>query len=1071
MARWLFGTALAAALAGASGCVTWDDRWARPPSGTHRGDGGVAAESPPVPEPAGAPAAPEAGRSSAPCVIASLPSRSRHASQRVDYRVEGEPGALDRLELWVTPNGGAHWRLLAADPDRTPPLEATFEDGEWGIRWVAVDVERRGEFPRPGDPPSATIVVDTSPPEIVFDDERVWLAPSAPSGERYGIDLPIAVSDPNLDPAQLRSELSIGDGPWRAAPFEDGVLRLEVPATPARLRVRVVATDTFGHTASREKEIHPADRIEPPSIAFVDPPSGWVGAGRVLQLAWEGRWPTQPAATAALEFRDDGGAWRTIAGGLPTTGNHAWRVPRTAADAGELRVRLEAGARRDDAPAHAIPLRIDALPPAARIVAPSEGRGEEIPLHVEAGDSGGSGVVALSLWRFDASRWSLVGERPAGSSIPFRPDRVGEHRLWLVARDAAGLESEPPPADPALAFRLVVADDTRAIELLSFQDGGSYRAGGRHLVFFRTNGGDPAATVVHLEWSGDDGATWSRRTTVPARAGRIELELPDSEVPLARIRVVAEEIGGARREARSARPFRVDAVVPELAVTRVEAGPGGRSEIHFEVRGGGDDPVDRVVLYRRAPGESRWSRLEETFAAISPLRVELPAGTAVELRAIDAVGNEGAPPPPGLPPRHALSDAAPTSAPSTARIELLTEGGRAIASGSKHYVFWRSEAVPAHGAVRLEERLSAAGEWREVARGLPATGCVLWTAPAEHGETVTLRVCAESSEGPIAAELAAPFTIDRDTPLAILAGPATSRGRFTTFETRLAVDEGLERLEAWVRHVSTPQWRRVAEARIGTPLVAELADGLYHVAIVAVDVAGNRSDPPAAGAAGQGTLLVDTVPPVLFVDETGERSRLVRRGGVVLVRPRVTDANLSAFPLSFRAIEDGAIEGTDLERYHPNATEYAWRLPLRTGVHTLEVIAEDLAGNRAIQRLPATVIPTPPEVRFLADPAGSILAAGDELELAWQGAGVEPDWRGVTIEFSADGERFELVAAEQAADARTTWRVPAVDSNRCRFRLTIAAPDGLRGACESGPFTISSAPPRVRAGGIRPAAD
>ena len=70
-----------------------------------------------------------------------------------------------------------------------------------------------------------------------------------------------------------------------------------------------------------------------------------------------------------------------------------------------------------------------------------------------------------------------------------------------------------------------------------------------------------------------------------------------------------------------------------------------------------------------------------------------------------------------------------------------------------------------------------------------------------------------------------------------------------------------------------------------------------------------------------------------------------------------------------------------------------------------------------------------------------------------------------------DPEDTVSVADAQPADGTRMWRLPKIDSNRCKIRLEVTAPDGLQGVVESGRFTISSSTPEVRAGGIRPASD
>ena len=1000
-----------------------------------------------------------------PRLAAVLPTMASRSHFLLDYKVEGARSLVERVELWVTSDAGMNWRLHAYDSDCESPFEIALEDGEWGLWWVVTTARGRGAYPGPGDPPPDSISIDTQPPTISFAEARVWAETRGVVGERVGIELPFQVDDPHLDFRSIRCESRVGDGPWRLVDTPDGIARIDIPMGPDPVRIRVSARDRFRHSGSLEKVILPSDRLHPPRIAFVDPPQMWVGGGSSVQLSWEGSWPSTPDATAVIEFSVDGVDWRPVASGLPTTGTRSWLAPRQGTVSGQLRVRLVGSAMREDSPVDAIPLRIDAVPPVARLLAPIAGEGMRIPLLVDAGDSGGSDLATLELWRHTDGQWRLFGSFDPGVSIPFDPPSAGNHSLWLVARDGGGLESEPPPTDPSLAFQFTSRGDERQIGLLSFRDGGVFPAGGRHLVFFEYLGETKETTIVHLEWSPDDGRTWSRRSSGPAHTGRLDLILPRADVAAARVRVVAEDVSGRRSEDRSPRSFRVLAEAPDLTVTAVIPTTNGGSVVHFRAAGDRIDTLEKIVLYHRQ-GEGRWERWPSFFAPESPLRVNLPATTSFKLTGVDRPGNVTLGPHAGSFP---WVDSEPQGRVVPGKLSMLTEGGRTVVGGSSHYIFWRTEGQGPSPTARLEQRIGKTGTWFEVGRDLPGTGRTLWTSPEQDGAEVWLRLVTPGVAGDVVAQIAAPFTVDDRTPRALFTGPTTSRGRITEFEIKVPSEEDVESIEVWIRNVSTPVWRQVAEARAGKPIQAELVDGLYHVSAVAVDGAGNRSHRPVAGAKGQGTLMVDTVPPILQVYESEVRKRLFRRGGSLVIRPRVHDANLSAFPVSFQVIEDGSSRPVALKSYHPNATDFEWILPAKAGVHTLELIAEDLAGNRAIQRIPVTVIPTPPRPMILTDFAERVFAAGDEVSIEWETEGVEPDWSRLQVQFAEDGEKFQVIYDAQPADGSVVWRVPAVDSNRCRLRVVIVAPDGLRGESSTGRFTASSSPPRVRAGGIRPA--
>jgi hypothetical protein len=356
-----------------------------------------------------------------------------------------------------------------------------------------------------------------------------------------------------------------------------------------------------------------------------------------------------------------------------------------------------------------------------------------------------------------------------------------------------------------------------------------------------------------------------------------------------------------------------------------------------------------------------------------------------------------------------------------------------------------------------------------VAENLPPKGKVAWQVPDVEGAEIELRVVAHDLGGD-RYEATAPAIVQVASRIAeiVFVEPTTSNDQFTEIRYRATEPEGLEMVELWLRAVSTPDWKMAAETRLGEPLRAQVPDGMYRVELVGVDAAGNRGRVPVGSEKGQGDLLVDTVAPLLEVDGIGDRERLFHENEWLVLRPRVQDRHLSNFPLDFRISEDGGATYRLLKEYHPNGEDYPLRLPARAGFYNIEVTARDLAGNTSREVVPVQVIPTAPAITLLTNPTGSVLVGGDEIELEWESRGLPPEYAGVTIEFSSSDEDWEVALADLPADGKAMWKLPVLDSNRCRFRLTVHRADGLRGDVETGYFTVSSTLPRVRVREIRP---
>ncbi|CAN5903579.1 hypothetical protein BH23PLA1_BH23PLA1_06190 [soil metagenome] len=110
---------------------------------------------------------------------------------------EADPSVVAVVELWVSLDGGASWKLLGNDPDRRSPFPVDLGvDGEYGLRIVVKTASGLGDAPpRPGDPPEMIVTVDTTPPSVTLDPPTV----SAAGGGAGGVvSITWRAADPHL---------------------------------------------------------------------------------------------------------------------------------------------------------------------------------------------------------------------------------------------------------------------------------------------------------------------------------------------------------------------------------------------------------------------------------------------------------------------------------------------------------------------------------------------------------------------------------------------------------------------------------------------------------------------------------------------------------------------------------------------------------------------------------------------------------------------------------------------------------------------------------------------------------
>lgn len=1003
---------------------------------------------------------------------------SRDAVVSIPYVTNGQ--SMRRVELWTTPDDGVTWLLAGFDSDTESPLELEFDEGRWGVQVVFVDADgNRSMQPVPGDEPRYQLLVDRSEPTVVWGEVSARKIEGLGALGRGSIELvlPYEILDASLAEESVSVRTQIGGlwidvpGPYRAK----GEIRLEHPAVSTALTVRITGSDAAGHLFESTLETWPLELVDPPVIEFTDAPAGWQAAESAVVLAYKTDWDQALEDSVDLAYSLDGVTWTPIASGLPPSGSVGWTLPEQSAHDVRLRINVQGRHRRAKSGFNTAKLGIDATPPVARIIGPSSGYGDPVHVLVEAFDDRGSGVASIELFsrRRGSDRWQFCSsDEIAEGTLPFRPLAEGEYDLWIVAVDGAGnrsLGAEQAGVDEPFVFQ--AEDMPPGVRMLSFQDGGVFAGGTRHVVFVDFAGGRPSGGKLTVEYSPDDGATWRGVQTVPLSTRSIPWTLPEANLENVRVRVRATDSLGFEYTDVSKQSFMIDSIAPRIELTDAKPVPGG-IRLHYRGEDLGGGKLSQVWVYYTEDEGEIWHEWSEPF--VEPESFVIPLGVGrygFALRGIDNAQNRAEPPTSGTRPDR-FAEVGPTQ---EASIALLGPHSGVFPGGSRHYVFWKLESIGSAFTdlpVRLEYRLDAADLWHSIAAGLPPSGKHPWYIPElPTGSRIQLRVVARDLDGNVYEDVSNQMLdIDTTIPKVVYAGPKTSNRRLTEFEYHVQGDEDLESVELWARPVSHREWEKIVEVRLGDALFADLPDGMYAVSLVGVDKAGNRGRPPVAGESGQARLRVDTIRPTLTVDGVGDRERVFPEGGSMVIRPIVTDnQDLSSFPVSVRYSKDGGQSFTMVESFLPNGNEYSWRVPTRPGVYYVEVTAEDFAGNTDRKVFPIQVHATPPEVSLIIDPGGGTLAAGGELQIEWQTKGVDPLHEGATIEATTDGVHWETIGARFSADGTLEWKLPNVDSSRCQIRISVSRPDGLVGKTWSGRFTISKTVPQVGVRGARPA--
>jgi hypothetical protein len=165
------------------------------------------------------------------------------------------PSGLKTVEVWVTRDGGASWRLFAEDPEaaqmsnggkylRTLKLP---EDGVYGISLVVKSKAGLGRpAPRPGDAPEMLVELDTLPPEGTL------LPPVPDAQKRNTLILAWTAKDRNLGATPITLEWAEQPtGPWQSIavnlPNTERYSWTLPPALPSHVYLKMMVKDTAGN--------------------------------------------------------------------------------------------------------------------------------------------------------------------------------------------------------------------------------------------------------------------------------------------------------------------------------------------------------------------------------------------------------------------------------------------------------------------------------------------------------------------------------------------------------------------------------------------------------------------------------------------------------------------------------------------------------------------------------------------------------------------------------------------------------------------------------------------------------
>jgi hypothetical protein len=188
-------------------------------------------------------------------MLDSLPpgERPRMTSSRrfnLDYDVSSVgPQGVEKVELWVTRDGGRSWQAWSTDPDRESPMVVSLpEEGIYGFRVVVTGRNGlSGPIPRAGEPADLWIGIDATTPVA-----RLTAARYGAGAHAGQLDIRWEADDVLLAPRPVTLLFSESpQGPWTivaAGLPNTGAYSWQVdPRTPQVIYLRLEVRDEAGN--------------------------------------------------------------------------------------------------------------------------------------------------------------------------------------------------------------------------------------------------------------------------------------------------------------------------------------------------------------------------------------------------------------------------------------------------------------------------------------------------------------------------------------------------------------------------------------------------------------------------------------------------------------------------------------------------------------------------------------------------------------------------------------------------------------------------------------------------------
>ena len=294
---------------------------------------------------------------------------------------------------------------------------------------------------------------------------------------------------------------------------------------------------------------------------------------------------------------------------------------------------------------------------------------------------------------------------------------------------------------------------------------------------------------------------------------------------------------------------------------------------------------------------------------------------------------------------------------------MYPNNGTKLMGNSTYNVTWQVSDPYLHSTpVTISWQRTADDAPVVLADGLANSGSWAWTTPADMTNTGILTVSAADKAGNVGSGNSQQIIIDAVPPQRSVLGPTIVNNRSMNVSARVvdAGPSGLAGVELWYSTDAGTSWTKGPGLSQGPwdqiPWVSPM-DGHVLLALVAADQSGNRNPEPTSAADSQGTVLVDTVLPVITLSSPlgirpidapvgGAARSVYRPDEEVAVDFGITELNLAPATVTVWIQKAADARWEVLGEGVATGAPFTFKIPnIGTTSARIKVTASDVAGN------------------------------------------------------------------------------------------------------------------------------